>query len=189
MATSTPGSKKRSASQDLPGEDTKKVKLNNSTNAADEKMLGGETQSQGFYDEITKRNSEKSPLLRLPAELRIKIYQYALSGFILGPASNAVHRNGFSYAPVTCISLDTDCGSSGFGKDLWSMANSLSRSSRQLRAEIGETLFAESCLLYSARWRRWPPMLSKKQKDAVRHIVIVVYGRWSSSSPEICNFF
>ena len=120
-------------------------------------------------DYSTKRNSEQSPLLRLPAELRNKIYQYALSGYVIQLYSFSLfekpeRRLHCEPAPGSMTTRPKD--------NLWPLVQSLSHSSRQLHAEIGEMLFTESIMWYYGNdtWCKWVGCLSEKRKAAIEKV-------------------
>ena len=125
-------------------------------------------------DYSTKRNSEQSPLLRLPAELRNQIYRYTLSGYAIRPypyryySGNPKKLVKFTYcepAPGRWIGFPED--------NLWLLVQRLSCSSRQLHAEIGEMLFTESIVCLQGggdRWYEWLGYLSEKRKAAIEKI-------------------
>ena len=128
-------------------------------------------------DYRTKRNSEQSPLLRLPAELRNQIYQYTLSEYIIQPYTSCSskkleRRIDCEPAPGSMTTWPED--------NLWPLVQSLSHSSRQLHAEIGEMLFTESIMCYYANdtWFKWVGCLSEKRKAAIEKVQMWAPGWW-----------
>jgi hypothetical protein len=132
-------------------------------------------------DYSTKRNSEQSPLLRLPAELRNQIYRYTLSGYVIQAHTRgqkgSKNREILTYcgpASGTTYTRPED--------NLWLLVQSLSRSSRQLHAEIGEMLFTESIIYcYSHTWYKWLGCLSEKRKAAIEKVQIWAPVPWDGA--------
>jgi hypothetical protein len=132
-------------------------------------------------DYSAKRNREQSPLLRLPAELRNQIYQYTLSGYVIQPHTRgqkgSKNREILTYcgpAPGTTHIRPED--------NLWLLVQSLSRSSRQLHAEIGEMLFTESIIYcYSHTWYEWLGCLSEKRKASIEKVQVWTPISWSGA--------
>ena len=132
-------------------------------------------------DYRTKRNSEQSPLLRLPAELRNQIYQYTLSEYIIQPYTSCSskkleRRIDCEPAPGSMTTWPED--------NLWPLVQSLSHSSRQLHAEIGEMLFTESIVCYngSYTWHEWAECFSEKRKAAIEKVQMWSPGWWKRPS-------
>ena len=138
-------------------------------------------------DYSTKRNSEQSPLLRLPAELRNKIYQETLSGYVIQLYSFSLfekpeRRLHCEPAPGSMTTRPKD--------NLWPLVQSLSHSSRQLHAEIGEMVFTESIICYFSK-DTWINVgcLSEKRKAAIEKVQMRAPGWWVNLSIELGRSF
>lgn len=108
--------------------------------------------------------------MRLPAELRNKICQYTLSGYAIQPYDYHPKPRklmGITYcepAPGTTVIRPEE--------GLWLLVQSLSHSSRQLHAEIGEMLFTESVICCNVVYYfcAWLGYLSERPKSTIENI-------------------
>lgn len=124
------------------------------------------------------RNRERSPLLRLPGEIRNQIYQYLMSGHIVYP-SWRLHDDGSRQIVTYCAPEPADYANEG--THLWPLVPSLKYASRQLHAEIGNVPLAETLVRYKpgpTLWVSWLHTWSKEQKRAVKDVQILVQGFW-----------
>ncbi|KAH4215166.1 hypothetical protein HBI25_153600 [Parastagonospora nodorum] len=102
--------------------------------STDEARLRLGTGIDAIWQTVTSRENQKaSPLLRLPAELRNKIYQYALSDWII---TLSYTNNDPWYGQEIVL-----CTRAGMNDNIWYAATSailgLRSTCRQLRAETG----------------------------------------------------
>ena len=143
-------------------------------------------------DDSTKRNSEQSPLLRLPAELRNKIYQETLSGYSIMPDYLRPDEY-YVWDPDELRQKQTHCksapgtwGDRVVEDNLWPLVQSLSSSSRQLHAEIGEMLFTESVVnlrAVDAGWEEWLDFLGEKRRAAIEKLQM-----WAPDTERVQRF-
>ncbi|KAJ4313130.1 hypothetical protein N0V94_007109 [Neodidymelliopsis sp. IMI 364377] len=123
--------------------------------------------TQAELDAITQRNRTHSPILRLPGEIRNRMYEYALGGNDLVPMESNIKGTGFSFY---LTSGPTNCAEPS--RQHWLGLCSLPATCRDLRLETKTLPLSLNMFQWENNFTTclWLKNITKEARAAIRYI-------------------